>query len=109
MEKFWLRDAFSEDNLLPDEVLWRRKEAFSDGISSKEKSWYQIVQDHIQRVHQVDERTYYRTKFVEFFGERRLSIIPGYWQPFWDASGAVIKDYVDPSARTLDIYNKPLS
>ena len=34
-EKFWLRKAFDGLNLLPDEILWRKKEAFSDGVSSE--------------------------------------------------------------------------
>jgi len=36
IEKWWLRKAFDGLNLLPDEVLWRKKEAFSDGVSNKE-------------------------------------------------------------------------
>jgi asparagine synthase (glutamine-hydrolysing) len=34
LEKWWLREAFAGTGLLPDEVLYRKKEAFSDGISS---------------------------------------------------------------------------
>jgi asparagine synthase (glutamine-hydrolysing) len=34
MEKALLRDAFKDEDLLPREVLYRRKEAFSDGVSS---------------------------------------------------------------------------
>ena len=33
MEKALLRDSFAEDDLLPEEVLYRKKEAFSDGVS----------------------------------------------------------------------------
>ena len=32
-EKYLLRKAFENDNILPKEVLWRTKEAFSDGVS----------------------------------------------------------------------------
>ena len=46
-EKYLLRRAFSKDNLLPDEVLWRTKEAFSDGVSSQKKSWFETLQEHI--------------------------------------------------------------
>jgi asparagine synthase (glutamine-hydrolysing) len=53
-EKFLLRDAFSESNyknsegnsLLPNEILWRRKEAFSDGVSKQSRSLYQIIQEY---------------------------------------------------------------
>jgi asparagine synthase (glutamine-hydrolysing) len=50
MEKNLIRTAFStfEPGLLPDCVLWRRKEAFSDGVSSQHKSWYQIISEHME-------------------------------------------------------------
>ena len=40
-EKALLREAFDDVDapLLPREVLWRRKEAFSDGVSKPERSW----------------------------------------------------------------------
>jgi asparagine synthase (glutamine-hydrolysing) len=104
IEKWWLRSAFQNSNILPQEVLWRKKEAFSDGVSSKEKSWFQIIQEHIKEKYNMKEEEYYMTKFIEFFGENRINIIPHYWQPKWDREGNVITNYVDPSARTLDIY-----
>ena len=48
-EKYWLRKAFDGLNLLPDEVLWRKKEAFSDGVSSKTRSWYSIIQEYAEK------------------------------------------------------------
>ena len=42
-EKFLLRKAFI--GYLPEEVLWRPKEAFSDGVSSLKKSWFSIIQE----------------------------------------------------------------
>lgn len=117
MEKYMLRKAFDRDDLLPKEVLWRKKEAFSDGISSKEKSWYQVIQEYVKK--QVDcknkifaepsfphtpEATYYRTLFRKYFGLNRDTIIPRFWQPKWDKNGKVIESYVDPSARTLQVY-----
>jgi asparagine synthase (glutamine-hydrolysing) len=112
VEKWWLRQAFAEQNTIPDEVLWRKKEAFSDGISGKEKSWFEILQDFIKT--QVTEEEmlnssinaptleayYYKKIFIELFGKEKLDIIPNYWQPKW-----INKDkYVDPSARVLAIY-----
>ena len=46
-EKYLLRKAF-DDGLLPEEVLWRPKEAFSDGVSSHKKAWFEILQEHIE-------------------------------------------------------------
>lgn len=54
VEKHLLREAFRGLNLIPDEILWRRKEAFSDGLTSVKKSWYMSLQEHIEsevRVH----------------------------------------------------------
>ena len=50
------------------------------------------------------EATYYRLLFRKFFGVKRDDIISHYWQPKWDKDGKVIEGYVDPSARTLDVY-----
>ena len=47
-EKYLLRKAFESLNLLPKEILWRKKEAFSDGVSSQKKSWYEIIQEYVQ-------------------------------------------------------------
>lgn len=45
MEKMILRDAMRP--LLPDFIANRRKEAFSDGVSSRARSWYEILRDNI--------------------------------------------------------------
>ena len=118
IEKWWLRKAFDGTDLLPNEVLYRTKEAFSDGVSSKEKSWFQIIQEYVESLvsdkdledaaniyphctPQTKEAFYYRRVFCEFFGENRQTIIPHYWQPKWNADGYEVTEYVDPSARTL--------
>ena len=43
MEKYLLRKAF--ETYLPDEIVWRRKDGFSDGVSSFEKPWYEIIHE----------------------------------------------------------------
>jgi asparagine synthase (glutamine-hydrolysing) len=122
MEKWWLRQAFANSNTIPDEVLWRKKEAFSDGVSGKNKSWFQIIQDFIEdKVTDIElkeaeskypyhtpktkEAYYYRRIFCEMFGENRQIIIPHYWQPKWNTDGKKITEYIDPSARVLSVYN----
>ena len=47
IEKHLLRSAFSDQGLLPDEILWRPKEAFSDGVSSVTKPWHEVLQNYI--------------------------------------------------------------
>ena len=48
VEKHLLRSAFAGTGLLPDEILWRPKEGFSDGVSSKKQSWFRLLQEHIE-------------------------------------------------------------
>ena len=111
MEKQLLRDAF-DDGLLPKEVLYRRKEAFSDGVSSQEKSWLEIIQDKILEkglvpdnwreiayaknywpVPQTPEAFYYRELFEKDY--KHTSNLWPYWMPKWSPETS------DPSARTL--------
>ena len=110
IEKWWLRKAFDGFNIIPDEVLWRKKEAFSDGVSGKERSWFQMIQEHVQSKVSVKdsdtptiEAQYFKNLFIETFGRYRLDVLSGYWQPRW-----INKDgsYVDPSARTLTVYEE---
>ena len=119
MEKYLLRKAFDDLNLLPNEVLWRKKEAFSDGVSSKERSWFKLIQEHVD-IHYTEptyndknvqpamtkEAKFFRQLFVNHFGEKRLNILNDYWQPKWDKDGNEVKTYVDPSARTLQVYTE---
>lgn len=56
-EKYLLRKAFDDGTYLPREVLWRTKEAFSDGVSSQKRSWFQIIQEHVERENVLCELT----------------------------------------------------
>jgi asparagine synthase (glutamine-hydrolysing) len=111
-EKFLFRKAFDR-NYLPKEILWRKKEAFSDGVSSLNRSWYQIIEERVQTQTNVEydmdiyyehntpqsiEQLYYRTIFEQFYPNMGV-LIPYFWMPkYIDAN--------DSSARTLDIYNE---
>ena len=48
VEKHLLRSAFCGTGLLPDKILWRPKEGMSDGVSSLKRSWFTILQEHIE-------------------------------------------------------------
>jgi asparagine synthase (glutamine-hydrolysing) len=118
MEKWILRRAFDDNMTLPHEVLWRRKEAFSDGVSSQEKSWYEEIQDRVQNfvpegwkekaersyphlTPQTAEQYYYRYTFEAEFGKTAVqTCVPYFWMPKW-SPGAT-----DPSARTLAVYQE---
>jgi asparagine synthase (glutamine-hydrolysing) len=116
-EKWILREAFSYSNLLPEEIVWRKKEAFSDGVSgsnNSDKSWYQICQekaleevgpDWNQKAQtfthltpQTAEAYYYRSLFDRFYRSAETAIVPYHWMPKWSP------DATDPSARTLNVY-----
>ena len=120
MEKFILRSAFDDGSTLPPEVLWRRKEAFSDGVSTPEKAWFQEIQDRVAKLvpdnwkeksilsyshhmlPKTPEEYYYRFLFTTSYGLSAIkATVPYRWMPKW------CPETNDPSARTLQIYNTP--
>jgi len=118
MEKYLLRKAFSsysnhENQIISDELLWRRKEAFSDGVSGHQRSWFEIIKEFVDKKIPDDEfeqrcnkfiylkpydkeSLYYREIFEKYYpGQAKM--IPYYWRhPF--------SQQKDPSARLLDFY-----
>jgi asparagine synthase (glutamine-hydrolysing) len=49
IEKYILRDAF-DDDFLPDEILWRQKDQFSDAVSSKEENWIDSLKEYADKL-----------------------------------------------------------
>jgi asparagine synthase (glutamine-hydrolysing) len=116
IEKYLLRKAFDHENILPHEVLWRTKCAFSDGVSSKKKSWHKIIQEHLEdkisdedlkeasikykfNTPKTKESLWYRNIFEKYY-PNKSNVIPHYWMPKWCG------DINDPSARELEINNE---
>jgi len=97
MEKQLLRDAFNTlyPDLLPKEVMYRKKEAFSDGVSTLEKSWYKVLQERALAVNKTEKEWYKEIFDREFPGQDH--ICPHFWMPQWTNA-------TDPSARTLTVY-----
>lgn len=109
IEKYMLRKAFDNDDIIPHDVLWRKKEAFSDGVSSPEDSWHNIIKMHVEtqlldieydkmtkdEVNPVNlkETAYYKSIFNKYFNFQ--NIIPYYWLPKYCGS------INDPSAREI--------
>ena len=119
LEKWLLRESFNMDNYLPSEVLWRKKEAFSDGVSSVKKSWYQIIQEYANKLYTDEyfeneqqrlefnsppskESLYFRKIWEEYFGIdiETSKVIPYFWLPKWCG------DIKEPSARVLQVYKE---
>jgi asparagine synthase (glutamine-hydrolysing) len=108
-EKYLIRDIIKNYDpfLLPDEILYRKKEAFSDGVSGLKKSWYQIIQENVRCEESIEslylhnspkttEQKCYRSEF-EYHYKDCGSIIPYFWMPRYIKA-------TDASARTLSIY-----
>lgn len=57
MEKFLLRSSFKDDQLIPEEVLWRKKVPMPAGVSaqSKDPTWLQVLDDHFNETMADDE------------------------------------------------------
>tara|TARA_B110000261_G_C13088515_1_gene358926 strand:+ start:1619 stop:3268 length:1650 start_codon:yes stop_codon:yes gene_type:complete len=111
IEKCMLRKAFENDNLLPNEVLWRNKEAFSDGVTLETRSWHEIIKEFVDtqitdeyfeennnkykhNTPLLKESFYYRELFEKHYS-RRGNVIPYFWMPKWCG------DMTDPSAREI--------
>lgn len=88
IDKSTLRNAFKNKNIVPEEILWRPKEAFSDGCSSEERSWHEILQEKFE-----NEEEYYKKLFDKYYPGYR-DLIPYKWMPKWVSA-------TDPSAREL--------
>ncbi|XP_051169160.1 asparagine synthetase [glutamine-hydrolyzing] [Leptopilina boulardi] len=115
IEKHLLRSAFMESNLLPNNILWRHKEAFSDGVTSTKKSLFQIIQSIVDKhvndnelleaknlyphcTPNTKEALYYRKIFEKHFPNHGESFTPYFWMPKW------IEGISDPSARFISYY-----
>ncbi|MCV2885612.1 asparagine synthase B [Aestuariibacter sp. AA17] len=121
MEKWILRKAFDNGEYLPEEVLWRQKEQFGDGVGY---SWIDSIRDFVEQevsdqqlataefrfpVNTPDtkEGYYYRTIFESYFPqESAAKCVPGGKSIAcstvealeWDES---FKNNADPSGRSM--------
>jgi asparagine synthase (glutamine-hydrolysing) len=119
MEKHILREAFSD--YLPDEILWRQKEQFSDGVgynwidTLKLVAEEQISDLELQNASYrfpvntpvTKEAYYYRTIFSEFFpGDVPAKTIPGGKSVACSTPEALawdkeLNNIIDPSGRAV--------
>ena len=109
-EKYLLRNAFENMDLLPREILFRTKEAFSDGVSKQTRSWFEIIQEYIvskggEKYSNMEpkaaEKQFYMDIFDKYYPGHR-DIIPYLWMPKY-------VDADDASARTLNIYKNKMN
>ena len=111
MEKKIVRDSFK--GYLPDEILYRSKEAFSDAVSSSEVNWAKSIQELAEKNitdqeladnkfvinrPRTKDALYFRKMFNEFYPGRD-NVIKHYWLPRFQKI-----EVLDPSARVLSSY-----
>jgi asparagine synthase (glutamine-hydrolysing) len=114
IEKYILRRAV--EDLLPYSVTWRPKEAFSDGVSAKERSWSSIIGEFVRTMSSYQNCDFTQVKYLyphhtpqtpEALWMRDIyngtyphmeHLIPYQWLPKW------VGNVQDPSARILQVY-----
>lgn len=114
IEKYILRKAFDtpEDPYLPDNILWRQKEQFSDGVGY---GWIDALKDNAEK-HVTDEMMknpkpewgtdipdskeayWYRCMFDEHFPSSCANTVMR-WTPTWSKQ-------TDPSGRAIKIHEQ---
>ena len=116
IEKYILRKAFDTGSYLPDDVLWRQKEQFSDGVGYSwvdglkayvdtqvsNEEFYLVVQnakENDKYVPKSKEELFYRRIFDKLYPENG-DIVPR-WIPNMEWAGV---NY-DPSGRAQTIHN----
>jgi asparagine synthase (glutamine-hydrolysing) len=111
MEKQIVRDSFK--GYLPDEILYRSKEAFSDAVSNNETNWFKsVIEKATETISDADvdnnlfefnkpktsDALYFRRIFDEIYPGRD-HIIQHYWLPRFQEEAVS-----DPSATVLKCY-----
>ena len=97
IEKYLFRKAF--EHMLPKELAWRVKTAFSDGVSNAEKPWYEIIKEYMdikytdedfnllsnkyEHNKPYDKESLYYREIYEKYYSNTSHLIPYFWkQPF---------------------------
>ena len=109
-EKYLIREAFDDGTYLPKDILFRRKEAFSDGVANIKDKTANIIEEQLKvylKTNPIDltkylqnnltlEQSYYKYIYDTLYPDCD-NLIPYYWMPKYI-------DATDSSARTLSIY-----
>jgi asparagine synthase (glutamine-hydrolysing) len=113
IEKHILRNAFSKEasgyEYLPEELLWRQKEQFSDGVGYgwidhlKKITNERVTDQEIEGTGMNKEAYYYMEIYKRLFPNRQ-GIIPR-WKPRTDWQG-ITSD--DPSGRAVKVHEKAI-
>ena len=114
--KYLLRKAFEEDHLLPEDILWREKAAFSDAVGH---SMVDDLKEHAESRYSDEEfetkraaygyaqpftkeSLLYREIFEKYY-PGQAEMIADFWMPNREWEGCNVND---PSARVLSNYGE---
>ena len=116
MGKYLLRHAFEKDNLLPENILWRQKAAFSDAVGHSmvddlkayaeekysDEEYEELRQKYTYCQPFTKESLLYREIFEQFY-PGQAEMIKDFWMPNKEWEGCNVND---PSARVLSNYGE---
>ena len=116
MGKYLLRRAFADDRILPDDILWRQKAAFSDAVGHsmvddlKEYAESKYTDAEFEQKRQqytfaqpfTKESLLYREIFEKYY-PGQAHMVKDFWMPNRDWEGCRVSD---PSARVLSNYGE---
>ena len=116
MGKYLLRRAFAQDRILPDDILWRQKAAFSDAVGHsmvddlKEYAETKYTDAEFEQKRQqytfaqpfTKESLLYREIFEKYY-PGQSPMVKDFWMPNKDWEGCQVSD---PSARVLSNYGE---
>ena len=114
MGKYLLRKAFADDHILPDDILWRQKAAFSDAVGH---SMVDDLKEYAESLYSDEafaagcakyefakpftkESLLYRDIFEKYY-PGQACMVKDFWMPNKTWKGCDVKD---PSARVLSNY-----
>ena len=114
MGKYLLRKAFADDHILPDDILWRQKAAFSDAVGHSMvddlKEYAESLYSDEEFIKGCEKYTFakpftkesllYRDIFEKYY-PGQAEMVKDFWMPNKTWKGCDVKD---PSARVLSNY-----
>jgi asparagine synthase (glutamine-hydrolysing) len=118
IEKSLLRDAFKDDNILPETILYRKKHAFSDAIDGNDVCYHEEVEKYAKSVISEDEwnlrkqtypvntpisyeSLYYRKIFEKHYPGRE-NLLTKFWLPSLKGVTSVNPSATSLAGHTID-------
>jgi len=116
MGKYLLRKAFEKDHILPEEILWRQKAAFSDAVGHSMVDDIRVYAEELYSQEEFEEKCQkysycppftkesllYRELFEKYY-PGNAEMIADFWMPNKNWEGCAVND---PSARVLSNYGE---